>query len=315
MRNFRNLLLILICCMSMSLTAQHQVCFTVDDLPLQRINRFSPSELKDISGHITSTFVKYKVPAIGFVNEKNLYKDGELDHTRVALLQTWLDKGLELGNHTFSHPNYNDLTLGQFVNEIRKGQEITGKMCEDADRPIRYFRHPYLIRGNSREKTDSLAQYLNSAGYSEAPVTIDNSEWIFGAAYDSVSRTHNQGLIDSIGSNYIRYIEAKVHYFESMSDRLFGRNIKQIMLIHANALNGEFLDELLEMFVSNGYRFISLEEALKDEAYKSDDHYFGNSGISWLDRWALTLGYKEDFFKGEPTAPDFVKKLAKVKYE
>jgi hypothetical protein len=35
----------------------------------------------------------------------------------------------------------------------------------------------------------SLAGYLHARNYTEAPVTVDNSEWIFAAAYDSVLRT------------------------------------------------------------------------------------------------------------------------------
>jgi hypothetical protein len=79
--------------------------------PLQRIDRFSEEKLKAITGSTTSTFVKYNVRAIGFVNENKLYEDGAPDPNRVALLQQWLDNGLELGNHTFSHPNYNNLTI------------------------------------------------------------------------------------------------------------------------------------------------------------------------------------------------------------
>jgi hypothetical protein len=42
------------------------------------------------------------VPAVGFVNERKLYKFGEADE-RINALHLWLDYGFELGNHTFNH--------------------------------------------------------------------------------------------------------------------------------------------------------------------------------------------------------------------
>ena len=293
----------------------NQVCLTIDDLPLQRPGLYDAAQQKEITGKILSALTKHKIVAVGFVNENKLYTDGKLNPDRVKLLVQWLENGMELGNHTFSHPDYNDLTFNAFKDEIQKGQEIIGKLGKQYGKPIRYFRHPYLHRGNSQAKVDSLANYLKTIGLTEAPVSIDNSEWDFAFAYDSVLKTNDTALLHFIGNSYINYMEEKVHYFERQSNKLFGRNIRQILLIHANALNGDYLGKLLGMFVKNNYTFIPLSEALKNEAYLSEDHYYKNGGITWLDRWALTKGYKGDFFAGEPLEPDFIKKLAKVTYE
>jgi hypothetical protein len=37
---------------------------------------------------------------------------------------------------------------------------------------------------------------------------------------------------------------------------------KQILLLHANLLNSHFLGDVIEMYKTNGYKFISLQEAL-----------------------------------------------------
>ena len=39
-----------------------------------------------------------------------------------------------------------------------------------------------------------------------------------------------------------------------------------------------------------GYRFITLEDALSDQAYSLPDTYVGEEGTSWLDHWAITMG-------------------------
>ena len=91
------------------------------------------------------------------------------------------------------------------------------------------------------------------------------------------------------------------------------RPIPQILLIHANSINADFLGKLLSELKNRGYSFITLDEALKDNAYKSTDKYTGKGGISWLHRWALTQGKRGEFFKGEPEVPANIDELANRK--
>jgi hypothetical protein len=103
--------------------------------------------------------------------------------------------------------------------------------------------------------------------------------------------------------------------YEWMSDTLFGRQIAQILLIHANRLNSDHYGTLLSMMKNEGYSFCTVEETLKDEAYRSRDTFYGGGGISWLDRWALTRGFRGKFFSADPHVPQFIMDYAGVKYE
>jgi hypothetical protein len=98
-------------------------------------------------------------------------------------------------------------------------------------------------------------------------------------------------------------MKRKIEYWESQSIALFGRNINLVLLIHANSLNSEYFPELCKMIRSFDYKFISLDEALKDEAYKSKDTFTGGGGISWIHRWAMNTGKSKEFFAGEPLTP------------
>jgi peptidoglycan/xylan/chitin deacetylase (PgdA/CDA1 family) len=302
--------------LTISLFAQQKmVAITIDDLPFVRIGSMTKSLLGLRTVNLLNEMGKQHVPATGFVNLENVYIEGQLDSLRFDLLKIWLDKGFDLGNHTFSHPDYNYVTYGQFVTDIEKNEPLLKKLMKEHNSELVYFRHPYLHRGNSKVKADSLAEYLRSRNYIEAPVTIDNAEWIFAAAYDSVLKTNNNELRLSVGREYIIYMESKVRYYEGKSEKLFGRNIRQILLIHANSLNSDFIGDLLKMFVKNGYTFVNLETALQDESYRTEDRYYRNGGISWLDRWAITQGKERDFFTGEPVCPANIMKLAKVDSE
>jgi hypothetical protein len=83
----------------------------------------------------------------------------------------------------------------------------------------------------------------------------------------------------------------------------------QTLLIHANFINSDYLDDLIEMFRRRGYRFVTLEEALKDDAYRLPDTYIGPAGISWLHRWAREKG-REFILPDEPKVPEFVLKAS-----
>lgn len=294
---------------------QKMVAITIDDLPFVRIGSMTNRILTGRTVNLLKELEKQQAPVTGFLNMDKAFKHGQIDSTRFNLLRLWLIKGFDLGNHTFSHPDYNHVTYSQFVNDIEKNEPLLEKLMKEHKSKLVYFRLPYLHRGNSKAKADSLATYLANHNYIEAPVTIDNDEWIFAAAYDSVLKTNNVELRLSVGSEYIRYMESKVKYYECQSDKLFGRKIRQILLIHANSLNSDFIGDLLQMFVKNEYAFVNLETALNDEMYQTKDHYYKNGGISWLDRWAITQGKNKDFFSGEPVCPAYIMKLAKVDSE
>lgn len=282
-----------------------KMAITIDDLPVQ-LGRHDSATLLLMNEEIVGHLVEAKAPAIGFVNEGKLYQGGEVVGFKLRMLSLWTENGLEIGNHTYSHLDYNGLTPEEFYEIVEGGERHSRALMEKAGKKFIYFRHPFLHRGNTAEKVSALEKYLESRGYVEAPVTIDNSEWIFANAYDKAYREKDAGLMKQVGTSYVSYMVEKARHYERQSEKLFDRQIDQVLLIHANLLNSAYLGKLLKAYGEMGYQFASLEEVLKDPAYESKDSFVGTAGISWLDRWALTQGKKGDFFAGEPRCPKFV---------
>ncbi len=115
-----------------------------------------------------------------------------------------------------------------------------------------------------------------------------------------------------LASAYLDYMEAMVAYYEGQSRALFQREIPQVLLLHANALNARLLPDLVNRLRSRAYAFIDLETALRDPAYESADTYVGPGGITWLHRWAITRGVDRSLFAGEPRTPAWVQALAGI---
>jgi len=292
---------------------QRFIAVTIDDLPVVS-TRADLKTRRQITKNLLAHLKKEKVPAIGFVNENKLYTDGKRDEVQVDLLRSWLDAGFDLGNHTFSHMSLHDNSLEKYEADILKGEIITKELLTAKNLKMRYFRHPYLWTGLSLEIKSDLGEFLNEHGYRIAPVTVDNSDWIFARAYDNAFDKGDKKLMTQIGAAYIPYMESKIDYWERQSVKLFGREIKQVLLMHANYINSEYFDDLAKMLKKRNYQFISLEEALKDEAYKLPDNFVRRNGISWLHRWAIDRG-KGNVLADEPKTPDFVLKAADVDSE
>jgi hypothetical protein len=101
-----------------------------------------------------------------------------------------------------------------------------------------------------------------------------------------------------------------LQFYEAQSITLLGRNIPQVLLLHANTLNADAFDALATGYEKRGYSFISLDQALRDRAYASPDRYVGSAGITWLHRWALTEGRRGAVFAGEPEVPAWIERAA-----
>ena len=297
------------------MAAVRQIAVTIDDLPVNWMTDRGMAGWEKVTAGLLSSLKAHSVPAIGFVNLGKLYDGGRLDERRRALLESWLAGGFELGNHTFSHLDLHKTSLSEFTQDMLRDESILRNLCEDHGRPLAFFRHPLLHTGLDLDTKKGLEQILEDRGYRVAPVTMDNSEWIYARAFDIADGRDDTGLKERIAAAYLDYMERVIAYYESQSRDLFGREIRQVLLIHANTLNSEYFDDLAQILRKRGYAFISLAEALEDEAYGSPDTYTGPGGITWLHRWALTLGKQGEFFKGEPGVDEFVNALYQGKYQ
>lgn len=284
------------------------VAITIDDLPVVSTRRDIENR-REITKKLLAHIKHSKVPAIGFVNENKLYTGDTRDERQVDLLRMWLDAGLELGNHTYSHRSLNTIPLDDYEADLLKGETVTRELLASKKKTLRYFRHPFLQTGRTIEIKQQFDKFLRDHGYTIAPITFDNADYIFSRAYDNTFDKKDVALMKRVGEAYVPYMEAKLEYWERQSTKLFGREITQTLLIHANFINSDYFDDLAAMFRRRGYKFVTLEEALKDEAYRLPDTYIGPAGISWLHRWAREKG-KEYILPDEPKVPEFVLKAS-----
>jgi peptidoglycan/xylan/chitin deacetylase (PgdA/CDA1 family) len=288
-----------------------QVAITIDDLPAGASNMMSAAEITDMTTKLLTTLRDQKVPAVGFVNEKKLYKLGEVDQ-RIAALRMWLDYGFELGNHTFSHPSLNQIPLRAWEDDVIHGENVIDLLLTEHHMKLRYFRHPFLDVGRDLETRRQAEQFLVQRGYRIAPVTLDAWDWMYAPVYDDAKKRGDAKLQDELVKSYLSYSDSVFAYAEQLSKQIMGYEPKQILLLHGNQLEADHIGELLDVFRKRGYRFVTLADALGDEAYSLPDTYVGEEGTGWLEHWAITMGKPPE---GAPVFPQWVIDRAKVLHQ
>src|SRR3954464_11967473 len=209
---------------------KRMIAMTIDDLPVVS-TRTDINNRRDITRKLLAQIKRANVPIIGFVNENKLYSNDKLDEQQVDLLRSWLDAGLELGNHTVSHKSLNTISLADYEEDLLRGETVTKQLLSERRYTIRYFRHPFLHTGRTLAIKKDFNDFLKAHGYTVAPVSIDNSDYIFSRAYDNVFDKGDKATMKKIGAAYIPYMESKLDYWERQSTKLFGREISQVLLI------------------------------------------------------------------------------------
>jgi peptidoglycan/xylan/chitin deacetylase (PgdA/CDA1 family) len=282
--------------------ADKRIAITIDDLPLAGSDGPCRAEaLADVTRTLLSPVRKEKIPVTGFVIGSRCADLGAEKFE--GALGRWLDAGAELGNHTYSHPDLNSTSLADYEADIEKAEPALRAAIARRGGTLRYFRHPMLHAGRDLATKDALAAWLKARGYTIAPVTLDNSDWMFAAVYADALRSGDRALAARVRREYVPYMESILEFFEGRAVEVTGREIPQVLLIHASRLNAECLPDLLRMMRRRGYRFVPLGEVLADPAYSLPDRYAGPGGFSWIHRWSMTMGLRG---KGEPDEPKFI---------
>ena len=296
----------------LAVAQSRSIAITFDDLPYAQDDRDDLALEQKTTANMTSVVKKYHVPSVAFVNEnKVIWHAGQID-AHVALLDQWMDAGAELGNHNFGHVGLTATPLAKVEDAVIQGEPIIRQLMERRGRKLRYYRQPMMQTGPTAEIKAAFDRFLADRGYTVAPFTVEDSDWVFSNAYGHAREKHDAALRARVRQAYLEYFDQMMDWYERVAQDTFGRPIAHIIIVHADEINGDCLEELLARLEKRGYRLVSLEEALRDPAYQTPDGYIGKWGPSYLHRWRISLG-RPNMLKDEPDPPKWVLELSKAR--
>jgi peptidoglycan/xylan/chitin deacetylase (PgdA/CDA1 family) len=234
-----------------------QFSITMDDFFWQDPVKLTAVERNDA---ILKTFRAHSIKAALFVIGRNAQaKEGK------QLLRLWNDAGHLIGNHTYSHRNFNapENNLRSYEDDILRAEAV----LQEFPRFRKYFRFPMLKEGDTAAKRDGLREFLASRGYRTGHVTIDTSDWYIDSRLTARLQKDPNADVKPYRDYYLEHMWSRAEYYNDLAQRVLGRPVKHTVLVHFNLLNGLFLNDVIEMLQSKGWQAIDAEEAFGDPVF------------------------------------------------
>ena len=244
-----------------SSTQRPEVAFTFDD---PRTEDSGTLQWPQVNERLLHTLEKHNLKVVLFVCGMRI--DSEQGH---KLLSEWNASGHGLGNHTYSHRFFNGsegknkITLAEFQNDTLKNEPLISSYSHF----VRLFRFPFFKEGDTVEKRDGMRTFLQQHNYRSGRATIDASDWAISARMEARMKANSNADLTPYRDFYLQHIWERAQFYDALADRVLGHSVKHTVVLHHNALNAMFLDDLIAMFKQRGWTPIDAEKAYADPVY------------------------------------------------
>ncbi|UOD28103.1 polysaccharide deacetylase family protein [Massilia violaceinigra] len=236
------------------------VAFTFDDGPsLADTPRFTPQQRNQA---MLDALAKHKVKAALFVTAGN----GADKPAGYALARAWGEAGHVIGNHTMTHPDLDSakVSLAQYQQEVLECDKIIATLPGYQ----KWFRYTYLREGSEPGKREGMRDFLAAQGYRNAYVTLDTSDWRLDEHLAETLAKNSKADLAPLKKAYLAHVRERALAYRAMSQRLQGRDIAQVILLHHNLINALFLDDVIGMFKEMGWTIVAPAKAFEDPVYQ-----------------------------------------------
>jgi len=255
-----------------------EVAITFDDLPAHGQLPAGVTR-EEVTRKILAAFKEAKVPEVyGFINAGKLQTHPE----DIKVLQLWREAGEPLANHTYDHMSLNSNPLPAFEENVAKDEATLQQLMGKND--WHWFRYPYLDEGDTLEKRRKARTYLKEHHYRIAQVSLDFEDYAWNGPYARCSEKKDEKGIAWLKESYLNTATEYMKLGQQLSQQLFGRNVKHILLMHVGAFDAEMLPQLLAQMKQQGFKFITLKEAESDPVYEIDPDIVRKEGSPILEQ-------------------------------
>jgi peptidoglycan-N-acetylglucosamine deacetylase len=255
---------------------QH-MAVTIDDLPAHGALPAGMTR-SQIADSILKTLKREGLPPVyGFINGGR----GVEDPDSPVVLQAWRKAEQPLGNHTWAHLDLNKETAEEFGTEVSRNEPLLESLMGKND--WHWLRYPFLHEGDTVEKRRAVRGWLFAHGYKIAEVSMDFEDYLWNAPYARCVAKHDAASIAKLHDSYLAVADQYYGVFRQLSQLVYGRDVKYVLLMHVGAFDARMLPELLKLYRAKGVKFISLPDAMSDPAYRDDPDIGEPNGGTFLE--------------------------------
>ncbi|MCC2972824.1 polysaccharide deacetylase family protein [Massilia sp. IC2-476] len=236
------------------------VAFTFDDGPnLAATPRLSPQAR---NAAMLAALAKHKVQAALFVT----CGFGADRPEGLALARAWGQGGHALANHTVTHPDLDSakVTLAQYQQEVLDCDRVVAALPGYQ----KWFRFTYLREGNTLEKRNGMRAFLRQQGYRNGYVSLDTSDWRLNDKLVQMLDADPNANVEPVRQAYLAHIRQRALAYRALAQRLQGRDIPQVLLLHHNLINALWLDDVVQQFKDMGWTITTPAQAYADPVYQ-----------------------------------------------
>ena len=222
--------------------------------------------IDDVSSKNTPAIVDY----LGEKNIKPLmFMVGQWAENYPDQLIYALQHGIIIGNHSYTHPHFSEISFDECKKEIEKNEEVLNRFYEQAgvERKYRPFRFPYGDKG--RDNKERIQEYLAANGFDKVDDTKLGYPWWHERGFDKD--------IDTVWSfDFMEYcirpdsgftmddVMKRIHNSNHDDGAvLLKENSNHILLLHAHddteAMAPGYYRVFVEELLKNGVEFIAPE--------------------------------------------------------
>jgi peptidoglycan-N-acetylglucosamine deacetylase len=230
----------------------------------------------------------------GFVNGDGVADDPDMQQA----LHVWIAAGMNIGNHTWSHPALSDETAAEFEQNIAINEPLLRQYASNRD--WHWFRFPYLEEGATLEQRDDVRDWLHSHGYRIAEVTLNFNDDDWDDPYGRCLAKDDTAGIAWLKQSYMENAEEFIRLGRETEQLAFGHEIPAVLLLHETSFTTLMLPSLLQLLHEEGFRFASLPQVESNRTYSLNPNIGLPNGDSFPDAFLDSRKTAYPPFKPEP---------------
>jgi len=248
------------------------VAITFDDLPAVGTLPVGENYVDVAKALVSELKANNLEGTYGFVNgDKLVSRPGSPEALRI-----WLEAGMNIGSHSWSHMRLTTNTAEAFEQDIAQNEPTLTQYGEVHD--WRWFRYPYLEEGETVEKRRAVRAYLFERGYRIAQVTLQFADYEWNDTYCRCRAKQDEAAIAKLRQTYLEAAAEDITLAREEEHLVFGHEIPDVMLLHETPFTTLMLPDLLDLLRKHGFSFETLARVEGDPAYVEDPDAGSESG-------------------------------------
>ena len=236
-----------------------EIAFTLDDAPMPGTVLFKGmaktqaiiQQLRELNCPPVGIFA-IGLHAQGTENMKRLRMYGQANHI--------------IANHTYHHYSLNKVDSQTFIEDVQRAHACLATLPNF--RP--WLRFPFLHKGKTAEKRRQVRNALAAMGYQEGYITISNYDYYLNHCVVKAVKAGKKVNYEELKAIYIQILWDCIVTYEQLAQKVLGRKVRHVLLLHENDLAALFIGDLIRHIRSQGWRIIGIEQAYQDPIATED---------------------------------------------